>query len=362
MSDSKDDLLNRIADDRPPEATRKEEARRKLTRWFDGRRNVVVAKVTIWVLASMLIVGPGIYLILATKDMRLMLMGLGMLVAGFGMNGVVKLWYWMVDTKLALVKELKLVQLDQCSEPPEDMAEESLRELTTSLMPEAYGRKRKSMWEKMSRRTALRLSFWSMVVGTAVFMVCVGYLGGAAALRIVTEHDGPEVTQDDEWRFTSVGTVEARSTIEYCRNPGADGFVTLSLPFGDAKVQTIAIDGEPAPYSQLDWRRIEVELPPYGFPESPRIMVVNWSVPVASLDSTPEGLRTNLAALLPVHRYVLWTDLEPGCGYVFDGKPELDRQQQFYGQGTRPRTFYGSCGLVVPIGDAGTDSEVPSTP
>ena len=210
---------------------------------------------------------------------------------------------------------------------------------TAALFPEGFAAASGSIWEKVSPRTAGRIS--SVVIVVAALAV-----GGRLVKLFHPGSSQVTVEQHDEWRFVSPETMLARSELRLKHLPNTGPFMTISLPYSAAEVTAVTVDGAPARYGRLDWRRHELELPADAFPPGERVVVVEWSLPVKELKHVGAGFRTTLWGLVPVRSLRLDVVAEPGSGFVIPDTPS-GRTTPFRASMSPARQLFGSCGLVI---------------
>ena len=89
------------------EALRKE----KVKKWAD--KNLRMARIVFWVffLLNIGIMAAGYIGLRSATDTREMLLWVIFFMIGFNSTILMKLWYWVVDTKLNVLKEIKQLQL-----------------------------------------------------------------------------------------------------------------------------------------------------------------------------------------------------------------------------------------------------------
>ena len=106
-----DELLKRILEDKPPLPPEDERLHNTINRIFDGQRNKAIARMTLAALIVVFLLTWGLILINRGSDLHMMLIGVVLLMCGLELNVLMKLWYWVVDNKISVIKELKKTQL-----------------------------------------------------------------------------------------------------------------------------------------------------------------------------------------------------------------------------------------------------------
>jgi hypothetical protein len=351
MNNSNDELLNRIIKDEPPASSKEEQLRKALARWFDGRRNAVSIAMGLQLLVSLILLLVGASLLMSAHDVRLMLAGLAALLFGLSLNLLVKLWYWILDSKLGVLKELKLMQLSLLERSGDGDDTEMDEGRLEQLLPEEFRKKPGSFLGRLKPKT-IRLI--TVVAVTVTATVATVFTVAPAARTFGMQLSANKVSQEDEWLFDASDAVTVRSEVTFTRGPVHDRFVTFALPHANAELISVTADGVPLPHSKTDWRRYEAELPVPGFGESGPNVLVEWTFPMSALKAEGDGLRTVLCSLLPVTRYQLDVVVAPDSGFqMAEGfRAETDasgaeRFRPYRGSLRQPNLLHGSCGLCI---------------
>jgi hypothetical protein len=90
---------------------RDEDMRRKVVEEFDYGRKLVMVKLTAALLMCTGFLFFGAWWIAKAGDAREMLLGFFLMMIGLETSVLVKLWYWVLDSRMASSKEIKQVQL-----------------------------------------------------------------------------------------------------------------------------------------------------------------------------------------------------------------------------------------------------------
>ena len=88
-----------------------DEMRRKVVEEFDYGRKLVMVKLALALLMCTAFLFFGAWWIAKAGDTREMLLGFFLMMIGLDTSVLVKLWYWVVDSRMATAKEIKQVQL-----------------------------------------------------------------------------------------------------------------------------------------------------------------------------------------------------------------------------------------------------------
>ncbi len=344
MNGNDSDLMKRIDEDDGPGGN----LRRDVAQWLDGRRNFVLFYMVPWVAVGAVLVCWGVQLLVMRGETRYMLIGLALALFGLEINVLVKLWYWIVDSKLNLLKELKLMQIEQCGETGE-LSEADLER----VIPESFFKRRGRCFESLSPKTARWLS-----TALVVAPVFVAAPGGAAFIVTQLGHFSAGVSQEDLWRVEAGGVVAVESRLDCQGYPVKDSrFLTIELPVADAILESVSANGVPLPVSALDWRRYEVELPIRGFGQCEFVFDLVWRFPLDAMYKGEDGYRIPLQALLPVDGYTVVIEAAPDsgfhvtttpdCGFQTAGPGGEPRVRPFYTERRCAERFFGSCSMMI---------------
>ncbi len=345
MTSPNDELLERILKDEPPASSKTDQLRAAVTQWSQGQRNVTLAVMTLLVVFSGTLMMVGIYLLARAQDTRLMIIGLAAVLLGISLNALERVRYYVIENKISVLKELRLFHLGMLERfAPEDtngtVADEAQLE---RLLPTGLPTKRGWFWERIPHKTARQISMAILVTCGVVSGVIVGYATYGAATHWFPKAG---ITQGDEWHVTASGEIAARSRI-MLRHRGVAPFITIALPYATGQIKSVSSDGKPLRYTQLDWRRYEVETSVGEFGTSVFDVLVEWTFPMDALLQVDNGYRTKLNSLLDVDHYRLEIVLDPGCGFEMIDSPGQSRFQTFSMSGRPPRTFFGSTSLTI---------------
>jgi hypothetical protein len=163
--------------------------------------------------------------------------------------------------------------------------------------------------------------------------------------------------QDDQWHITASGQVEAHAHLRITKAPADTNVMTIALPYSDANIVSVTLDGSPVSFNKTKWmRRYDVNLPTGKMDAGRTDINFVWTMPLDKLEKASYGYRAELAGLIPVGSYSLTIVLDEGCGYVFSeqfskepSKPSLlvfswdtvgEKSQE-------PKIYFGSCGIPI---------------
>lgn len=159
------DLLKRILEDDPPVPQEDEHLHNIINRVFNGQRNKAIVKMTLATLFAIVLLVWGMYLLNHVSAQRDMLMGLVLVMCGLELNVLMKLWYWVTDNKITILKEQKktLLMIAQLNET--DRGEAEAREATSSAI---YKEPKSSVWERFDPSTLKRISKAVLIAGVLI--------------------------------------------------------------------------------------------------------------------------------------------------------------------------------------------------
>jgi len=167
MTDTNDELRKRILEDEPFELSKDNDLKAALVKRFENKRKKIMLYAIIALIMSLAIFFGGAYLLRQTTDMKLMLLAVVVMLIGFENTILIKLWYWVVDTYIRMVKEIKRLQLltleQSCS--PDEMP----------LSIEMDISDKATHWDRVSVKTFGRLTSLVLVtvsVAGAIVFLC----------------------------------------------------------------------------------------------------------------------------------------------------------------------------------------------
>lgn len=169
---SHEDLLKQILEDKPPLPPEDERLHNAISRVFNGQRNKAIAQMTLAALFALCLIVGGMSLLRHVPDQRDMLFGVVLVMAGLELNVLMKLWYWITDNKISVLKEQKTTQLmiAQLKKTDESEATPSGAIASSGV----YKESEVSFWGKFETSTCKRISKGIIWVGVlAVIFACV---------------------------------------------------------------------------------------------------------------------------------------------------------------------------------------------
>jgi hypothetical protein len=341
MNHDDPELLRRIMDDDPARPASVNPLHAALVRKFEGRRKKVLVRASLWILCAMLMFLGGVWMVIIAATTKPMLIGVVLILTGFEMNVLVKLWFWVVDSKLSMLKELKLLRLTLDQREPQEALSEA----------QALGEAER-VWERMSLRTTRRI-FGGIVLLVAILGAIVGVMAVNPALRsrlaLPFLGMGIRAEQEDTWHIVSPEAADITSVIALSSWPKGRGKLNIKLPYAQGELESVTSN---VSSGELAWEargsgRFEVTLPPrFSIWEKPRV-TVRWKLPLSALD-TGDGLyRAWLMPLTPANAYSLNVVIDPGVEMKFRDYPDAREFTAFHGQFSSPQTCVGSCGIGI---------------
>lgn len=266
-----------------------------------------------------------------TDSTRLMILfAIVFLVAMEGQT-LIKLWYWVANTKISIMRELTQIRLE-------------FRKTAADLRSGDSAPEQDPVPADLIRgpnvlRVPERLAWYALLI----VVIAVGLHGVIGACG--TRFGGGR--QEDEWRITSSADVMVESRLKL--NPQGDrpAQVTMVLPYPEGTVQSVTVEGQRVQFETRRGGEFAVTLLVRDGRPCGDNVVVNWAVPLDLLAAGDGTYRAELRGLLPVTHLSLTVVLDPDCGYEFERHPSRERLRVFSRGGGRPVLNAGSCGLCI---------------
>lgn len=247
-------------------------------------------------------------------------------------QGSVKLWFWVMNTKISVLKEIKLLRLALASGGGhvDDVDERELHQLL--FKPVAHGR----------GGTKTERSLW--YVATVVVALACGLLGNADGYRknMVASVSARELAV---WTFDASDTVTARSEIRIHESSSCLSQL-LTLPYASGQVQSVTLNGQDADFVAVGKGEYQVEMPDALFMKE-KVLEIEWTFPFSVFELKDQMYRTVLRPLMPVRAYMLKVGLTEDSKYAFGDWPGAAKGTPFYASFNTPRQTLGSCGLGI---------------
>ncbi len=292
-----------------------------------------------------------------TKDQILYL---GIFILAMSSQVLIKLWYWVVNTKISVLKEIKQLRLEMAMAEKSKPSPDSL-DVDTTLKGRVTGLHK---WE----RTVWLIALIGVAFGVGSF---------SSPGRVVFPRRDFAGNQADEWHISGPGDISIYSRISLTRWRWDRSAMVITMPYDNARLESVTYSGTvnelqdgkivSIPYSnrllphrKLTQGKYELELPEkFLYPDSNplhRTIDVVWSLPLETLevgegeqDSEWGPYRVRLRGLIPVNSFVLKVVVEPDCGFEIVGggtSTETIPFWSFRGDDTY-KTVWGSCSLCI---------------
>jgi len=157
-------------------------------------------------------------------------------------------------------------------------------------------------------------------------------------------------TQEDLWHFTASGDIDVRSDLTLLKGPEGTNLIPISLPYAGGKLTSVTLDEVAIPFGQVDAGRYELELPLEKLFAGQRKIRCKWTLSLDMLekvDKVDYGYRTILKSLIPVVSYKLRVSLAPDSGFEFTKDPSKEWVVPFTWNSSKPKDYFGSCGIQI---------------
>jgi hypothetical protein len=162
MVNSDGDVRERMMRQEGFDASPDEEMKAGLLRRFRTVRKKLLVRLTVWVLAGLAVMIVGGYALGQASGTRAMLAALFVMLVGFESTVLIKLWYWTVDSKAALVEQVQRLALRMHGqeEPLAQGTEGEAADLT-------------SAYDRVSMKWLGRMASVVILVPAVAFGICV---------------------------------------------------------------------------------------------------------------------------------------------------------------------------------------------
>ncbi len=245
----------------------------------------------------------------------------------------VKLWYWVMNAKISILKELKLMRLSMASGSGQmDVLEDGEMEQLL-LKPVAHGR----------GASKLEASLWYVAV-LAVAIACA--LMAQTDVRNKMMMESMTAKELAVWHFDDSDTVKAVSQVHIDKSSLTSSKLSLTLPYSSGTLDSVTINGDDANFTEAGKGKYKVNLP------AELLMVdkeleVQWSFPFTVFEKKEWGYRTVLKGLIPVKGYALKMVIEDNSKYEFEDWMKPHGDSPFSATYETPKQNMGSCSLGV---------------
>lgn len=312
-------------------ATQQREALREKFRAGAVRVERITA---LWMLIFTAVAGYcTVRLIMANDAQDAVLFGVVLFVMVLNQKAV-GMWYWAMNVKISVLKELKLLRLSMPPGRPDTTAsEESDLELLLRR-PLVHGRASGKLEASLRDGVLVAVALGCAFLG----MNHAQQKAQAAAMS------AKEVAV---WRLDSSDTVRGVSQIRIDESSLLSSKLLLTLPYSSGEMESVKMNGRDVGFERAGAGKYHVPIPVELMMEDIELEA-KWRFPFAAFKQAEYGYRTTLRAMVPVKAYRLRVVIEDASRY------QLDRWMA-KGEGTPfsagaykpPRQHLGSCGIGI---------------
>jgi len=208
--------------------------------------------------------------------------------------------------------------------------------------------------------------FWYQPEGSETWRVIYGDL----SVKDVPEEDLPETglsdaqikiirsseqlakqefsgTEKDVWHVTASGNIVAHSNITLTQIPQDTSIMYIKLPYSEAVLKSLTVDGKSIPFGGVTNDRYELELPTTNLTEGVTRIECIWNLPLEALKKVDNGYRIRLQGLIPVEGFELTAVLDPDCGFEHLKNPSKTQMNLFKTVGQLSMSDNASCLLSI---------------
>ena len=161
-------------------------------------------------------------------------------------------------------------------------------------------------------------------------------------------------SQEDYWHFLADGRIRVKAYLTLLKGPEDTSVMPIRLPYPNAPLEAVLLDGKPLTFHQTGDGAYDVELPAEKPAGGEVKLLCQWHLTRADFQEATYGYQVPLQALVPVVSYKLKVALEDGCGLEFaeplaSTKDPSDMWAVPFSMGNppKPMTTFGSCGIAV---------------
>lgn len=340
MSKDNEELLRRVIQSDWDEPKETGPAQQELANHFDHRRKRLLLYTAIYVIVGLVFILAGLRLLSVATDTKAMITG-GLLAAiGFYIEVLIKLWYWIVDSRLTVLREVRQLRLE--------LAAERTGEAVDLDAPSAQPPS--SFLQRTSLRTLGRIAK-AAIVAIAIFGVFIVNNGYFESMARQYMQLGYVASQHDTWTL-SEGPDATVETVLYLEGwPSNRKTMEIELPYPEAVLEGVYYDftGSELEFEQTGKHSYRVQLPPPSGWTQPTKLRFEWRVPMAALPRSEGGMyRIALKPLIPAQELRVDAVLEPGAPYRGISEKSGSEYTPFRATYPEARSNMGSCGLANP--------------
>jgi hypothetical protein len=154
-------------------------------------------------------------------------------------------------------------------------------------------------------------------------------------------------TEKDVWHVTTSGKIVAHSEIILTKIPQDTSVMYIKLPYSEAMLKSVTVDGKSVPFSGVTEDGYELELPASNLAEDLTCIECIWNLPLEALTKVDNGYRVRLQGLIPVEGFELTAVLDPGCGFEHSKNPSKTQMNLFKTVGQLSMSDNASCLLSI---------------
>jgi len=154
-------------------------------------------------------------------------------------------------------------------------------------------------------------------------------------------------SEKDVWHITASGDIIAHSDITLTKMPQDASSIYIKLPYSCGVLESVTLNEQELPFSQVIKGRYELELPTENLLEGQASIECIWKMPLEALTKVDYGYRINLQGLIPVEGFTLSVVLEPDCGFKYSKDPSQTQITLFKTNKLLSMMDNASCGLPV---------------
>ena len=248
-------------------------------------------------------------------------------------QNVVKLWYWVMNVKISVLKELKLLRLALASGNTELAAGDEGDGESFLFKPLAHGRGSSKLEGRLRYLALIALAIGGALLGS-------GHGRHKAQMAAIS---AKELT---EWHFDSSGTVQAVSRIKIDESSSLSAQLSLTLPYASGELDSVRLNEQEVAFETAGSGSYRVPIPGELMMEDVHL-VAAWHFPFTALEHGEHGYRTVLKSLVPVKAYRLHVVIDDASAYELDRWLAKHKGTPFSATYDPPRQSMGSCGLGI---------------
>ena len=248
-------------------------------------------------------------------------------------QSVIKLWYWVMNVKISVLKELKLLRLALATGGAGLAAVEESDVESFLLKPLGHG--------GGSGKLESRLRYLVLIA-----VAVGGALLGSSHGRHNAQMASISAKELTEWHFDSSATVQAVSRIRIDESSLLSAQLPLTLPYASGTLDSVRLNEQEVAFETADGGTYRVPISGELMMEDIHLVAV-WHFPFTALKQGDHGYRTVLKTLVPVKAYTLNVVIDDATGYDLSPWLAKGKGTPFSGTSNPPRQSWGSCGLGI---------------